>query len=461
MRRLLAFSLIATLSFPLMVFADEVNLPVVKKPAILNEGTQSTLSADQIAELMPWAKDTKFFLVDLLDNIGPMSSDDKIEKLISGIKDAVGESAPKNSELLMRYILNRALVINDLILKEADLEAVGTKDVLIRTLISSVKMAIAYYDTDMANLKTPAKQSSFITFGMEYFAFLTELNKSIFDASAQYLIERTALEWFQWDLYRDLNNKMYAPQIVKINNSLKTFSLNKMSDAQAITAIRQMKKIAEQLDVVGTLNKMKEDERRIENEQKLKLLKIKEEELRIENEQKFKLLKTDEERKAAIEKERAEKLKGPRSLIESEQVIAFGRLLSNSEWTTRRSAVYSLSSIPGADVTLTLIKQLCFESDLDVAGAAYNQLWMRLNKLENKITNDVRPYFDLAIMDLVNLRYKGMDWQARRFLVIILGKIESIQIYRLLSNLSVSEKDMDVLKAITESMASLAKTIKE
>jgi hypothetical protein len=88
-------------------------------------------------------------------------------------------------------------------------------------------MAIAYYDTDMANLKTPAKQSSFITFGMEYFAFLTELNKSIFDASAQYLIERTALEWFQWDLYRDLNNKMYAPQIVKINNSLKTFSLNK------------------------------------------------------------------------------------------------------------------------------------------------------------------------------------------------------------------------------------------
>ncbi len=81
--------------------------------------------------------------------------------------------------------------------------------------------------------------------------------------------------------------------------------------------------------------------------------------------------------------------------------------------------------------------------------------------MENKITNDVRPYFDLAIMDLVNLRYKGMDWQARRFLVIILGKIESIQIYRLLSNLSVSEKDMDVLKAITESMASLAKTIKE
>jgi hypothetical protein len=72
MRRLLAFSLIATLSFPLMVLADEVNLPVVKKPAILNEGTQSTLSADQIAELMPWAKDTKFFLVDLLDNIGPM-----------------------------------------------------------------------------------------------------------------------------------------------------------------------------------------------------------------------------------------------------------------------------------------------------------------------------------------------------------------------------------------------------
>lgn len=208
---------------------------------------------------MPWAKDSKFFLVDLLDNIGPLATDDKIEKLVEGIKQVVQESAPKNSELLMRYVLNRALILNDLIDKEADSEAVGTKDVLIRTLISSIKMAITYYEIDMDNLKTPAKQSSFITFGMEYFTFLTELNKSIFDASAQYLIQRTALEWFQWDLYRDLNNKMYAPQIVKINNSLKTFSTKKMSDAQAIAAIRQMKKIAEQLDVAETIRKIQNE----------------------------------------------------------------------------------------------------------------------------------------------------------------------------------------------------------
>ncbi len=245
-----AIFLLATISFATMTKADDaVVIPVISKPAILDEGTQRDLTAAQIAELLPWAKDSKIFLNDLLESIQGLPNADKLDRLVEGIEQVVGESAPKNSELLMRYALNRGLAINGILEKEMDADAVGTIDAKIRVLRSSINMAIKYYDTDMATLskKTPAP---FITFGIDYFNFLNELNKSIFDASAQYAIERTSLEWLQWDLYRDLNNTQFAPQIVKINNSLKIYPTKKLTDAQSIAYIRQMKNLAQQLKVL-------------------------------------------------------------------------------------------------------------------------------------------------------------------------------------------------------------------
>jgi hypothetical protein len=458
MKRILILSLIASISFPLKSFAEEVSLPEVKKPLILNEGIQTTLTAEQIAELMPWAKDTKFFLVDLLDNIGPLSTDDKIEKLISGIQDAVGESAPKNSELLMRYILNRALVIKDLITKEADPEAVGTKDVLIRTLVSSVKMAIQYYDIDMSALTTQKSNSSFVSFGMEYFNFLTELNKSIFDASAQYLIERTALEWYQWDLYRDLNNKMYAPQIVKINNSLKTFSTKKISDAQAISSIRQMKKIAEQLDVTGTINRMKSEQRKIEDEKRLKNLK-KEDEIKAE-------VKRQEEARAAEERKAAlDLLRNPRTEILQERVNVFIKTLaSNESWSLRRDAANALALIPGADITDFLLRTYAInsDSDSDVRAAVGNAIYMRLGNRDYTLkTDDFDSLNKKIISEIVSNHLFSMDnWEARRIIVQSLGKIPTVESYRILGIALQREGDTDVKAAIVESMNKIAATLK-
>lgn len=258
MKKIILYTLIATLSFPLIVKAEDIRLPVINKPASLEEGTQTTLSAAQVEELMPWAKDSKIFLVDLVENIQGLSTSDKIERLVDGIKQTVGESSPKNSELLMRYALNRGLVLNEILSRETAEDAVGSADAKLRVLRASIDLAIKYYDTDMAVLQNKST-APFVIFGMDYFSFLSELNKSVFDASAQYAIQRTALEWLQWDLYRDLNNTAYAPQIVKINNSLKTFPSKKLSDAQSIASIRQMKSIAQQLKVNETLKKLETD----------------------------------------------------------------------------------------------------------------------------------------------------------------------------------------------------------
>jgi cell division protein FtsL len=249
MKKITLIAILTSMLFSTFVKADEIQIVVVKKPSVLEEGTQRDLSPAQIAELLPWAKDSKSMLSDLLENIQGLGMTDKVSRMVDGIQQVVGESAPKNSELFMRYVLNRALVLNDMLDKEIDADAVGAIDVKSRVLVLSIKMAIKYYDIDSAKLADQKVVSPFASFGKEYFYFLKELNKSIFDASAQYKIERTSLEWLQWDLYRDLNNTSYASTIIKINNALRIFPSTKLTDSQSINYIKQVRKVSEGLDL--------------------------------------------------------------------------------------------------------------------------------------------------------------------------------------------------------------------
>ncbi|MBP9681336.1 MAG: hypothetical protein KBD76_08020 [Bacteriovorax sp.] len=252
----IVMTLLTSLLFAHTLKADDVILPVIEKPLLLQEGVQTKLTDAQIAELTPWARDSKVFLNDLLENIQELSIADKIDHLITGIKSTVGESAPKNAEILLRYTLNRALVLDAILSKEVDNNQVGSADARLRVLVSSIKMALKYYDTDMDTL-TKKSPAPFISYGNDYFQFLNELNKSIFDASAQMSIQRTALEWLNWDYYRDLNNISVADRIIKINNGLKTFPLKTQTDAQAIALVRQMKKLSAMVNKIE-LKKVKE-----------------------------------------------------------------------------------------------------------------------------------------------------------------------------------------------------------
>ena len=237
---------------------DEMSIPVISRPDVLEEGTQTSLTHLQIAELLPWARDSKMFLKDLLDSIQGLSTRDKIEKLELGIKQIVSDSALKHSELLMRYILNRAIVLKNLINREMSESSVGTDDTKLRVLVMSINLATKYYDIDM-KLLSKRVISDFQAFGEDYFIFLSELNKSIFDASAQYFIQRTSLEWLQWDLYRDLNNTRHAPKILKIRNALKFFPVGKLTDSQYLKNIQQLKRVTLQIGILTRENNAHSD----------------------------------------------------------------------------------------------------------------------------------------------------------------------------------------------------------
>lgn len=424
----------ASLSFAGGIQAEDIALPVISKPVLLNEGIQRELTQEQIAELLPWAKDSKQYLIDLLDNVQGLSMTDKIEKMTDGFKEVVGESSPKNSELLMRYILNRSLVVNQVLSAEMESNAVGTDDAKLRVLHSSALLAIKYYENDI-NVLTKKSVSPFAVFGLEYFQFLTEINKSVFDASAQYATQRLAMEWLQWDLYRDLSNARYASQIVKLNNSLKTFPDKKITDGQAISAIRQMKKLSSQLNVKDVLDKL-EDERNVNN------AKYAEEKARLKREAEY------------------EKMRGVRSEIDIEKVRAFSALLDSGEWTKRQNAANNLKPIVGHDVTMFLLGRLYVEDDSDVRVALSEALKQRVGNIMYLHTTDSLAYHNEQINRFVEAKSLPKPWENRNILAKVLGQSFYSSNYRFLSTWLAKEQDGDVVVSLKKSMENIERNLK-
>jgi hypothetical protein len=445
MKHLLLLSFLAFGSIESIVSADEIKIPVISSPLGLEEGTQRTLTEAQIAELLPWAKDSKMFLSDLLENIQGLSIEDKIDRLREGMMSVVGESAPKHSELLMRYSINRGLSIFEILNREVQNTAVGSADAKLRVLRSSILMALKYYEIDM-NILSKKSEAPFVLFGMDYFEFLTGLNKSIFDASAQYAIQRSALEWLQWDLYRDLHNISYAPQIVKINNSLKTFPNKKLTDAQSIAFIRQMKKVGQQMAIPETLVKIEEERRLSAASNDNDRLKIK---------------KQIAQEKAQKEKEAlVESMRGQRSDILIEKVFSLTTVLESNSWVSRRDAVLSINEVVGGDVTLILIERLIAESDTDVSSALGNALKDRVGKIKFLLKSEnFNTHYD-KIIKLLNSKGMPRSWTARVSLASSLGQTSSTEIYKMMAEWLTDESDSDVQNSLREALKQIEENMR-
>ena len=224
----------------------------ITAPTEFDEGTETKLPDQLTRELIPWATNSKLELEELLDFIKTQNFLDQKRTLIQGIRDTVLASAPKRTELLMRYVLNRGLKVVDILEQEADSSVAGVLDQQVRVLKQSVQMALKYYENDLAYLNSQSKKDlvnlPFAQFGMEYAVFLMELNKSVLDASAQYEIGITALGLLQWDLYRDSARQAYAPAIMRIQAFLKMMPEKAgTNDIATVQRIRQIKKKVQQV----------------------------------------------------------------------------------------------------------------------------------------------------------------------------------------------------------------------
>ena len=227
--------------------AEVVSLPEIAPPAGIVEGIEVKLSEEDVARLRPWAKNSKSLLEGLVESIEGFGNAKSIEWLTSGIRDVVEWSHPKHPELLMRYVLNRGLLVDEKLAREMDSNVPGVLRIRKNFLLSSIHLALGHYKSDLSFLDDKAplalSQIDFARFGLDYARFLQEFSHQLFDVSAQYQVARLGLGLLHWDLYRDLKNKKYAPTITKVHQRLKIWPELTPAEEDALVFIRQMRKL--------------------------------------------------------------------------------------------------------------------------------------------------------------------------------------------------------------------------
>lgn len=228
---------------------DPDQLTLGAKTSQFSEGTETTLSVQQIEEIKAWAGYSRNLLV-LVERSSKEMRDkgERIKYMRAQIEKTVLASQKQTTELLMRYVLNRALVILEVIDRETSSDDPGVLDAKVILLAQSVAMAMRYYDHDLTYLNkrdpknAPALLPAFAHFAVEYARFLSDLANSVMDASAQFQLYKIVLGLYHWDLARDNERLKYADHINRIYEFLHTLPLPQ-SDTEAIQLTRQMKQV--------------------------------------------------------------------------------------------------------------------------------------------------------------------------------------------------------------------------
>jgi hypothetical protein len=223
------------------------DLPIIKAPKYTQESYTLNLSQDEINNLKKWSEDVKSDLKNAISSAAELNGEEKLQYLKNEVEE-ISKTYKDQSNIFVRYSLNRSLKLVQIIEEQDQSAQNSILDIKIRLLTQSLKTGLEYADFDFSRF-TNLGLNTYAQFGIDYFSLVTELAKSVFDASSQFEMYKISLEYLQWDLYRETKNAPYASTIIKINNFLKSTSNASISDKEKIEAIRKLKNFISQLEV--------------------------------------------------------------------------------------------------------------------------------------------------------------------------------------------------------------------
>ena len=156
--------------------------------------------------------------------------------------------------MLMRFALNRGLMLSEELLKEADLNNAGVVENQLDILSRSIDVALHVHESDLSyqrrvstgnNIVNINYASFGVTLGQSYIAAA----RNIFDASAQYRVMYKAYEMMNWDLSQDRNAKDYSEVIVDIYRTLERLSdIPSRNDIENIKNTRVLNYLGEKIN---------------------------------------------------------------------------------------------------------------------------------------------------------------------------------------------------------------------
>ncbi|HBQ20617.1 MAG TPA: hypothetical protein DD708_01640 [Deltaproteobacteria bacterium] len=198
--------------FLFLLFSVWSALLVAQEPptSIFDEGVDTTIRAEDIGDdVRMWAQNTALKLTKALEDIKSLSIPEKKEALVSVIQESVTEAKDKRELLLMRFMLNRALKLNEFYQNQSDAL------VLNYVLLPAVKKAILLYeesdlpfleankDKPESEIKPPA-YAAFTKNTIDYLLTASNMNKTL---EGQFNILKSSIVWIANDLLHSSETK--------------------------------------------------------------------------------------------------------------------------------------------------------------------------------------------------------------------------------------------------------------
>lgn len=234
--------------------AGEIDFEVKAPFMELEDRMEATVTSDLVDSLRPFARNLSRRLNNILDNAAAVGNSEAEALIVASLEGIIYSGTQKFDEVLSREILERAILIHRVAQQETDANDFGIVQMRIRLLTRAIEKAVKTYVGQDEALFDSIESGvdgvvNYAAFGEDFFNYLLELNKSVFDASAQYRVERLAIRFLQYDYSRDLNFEAYATPIVDIEDSLKGFPEEAESDRQAIMLLRGLRRFRASLGV--------------------------------------------------------------------------------------------------------------------------------------------------------------------------------------------------------------------
>lgn len=219
----ITFALAASLSFAAV--AQTIELPRVNVPQELTsgefaEGTITRLSAAEVAEFLPWAQNSRNQLNRALTQARALPLRERLPHIERAVRAVVARSGSRQYQMLMRFSLNRGLLLVDELERHVDMSLIGSQESALDLLQRSITVALSFYESDLTFQQRAQSGDDAVTiphaqFGTAFMQGLYPGVVNVLDATAQYRLLYKLIEMVNWDLSRDAEAPRYAEAIVE------------------------------------------------------------------------------------------------------------------------------------------------------------------------------------------------------------------------------------------------------
>jgi hypothetical protein len=261
------------------------------------EGTTTLLSPSEIADLKQWIDNAKNDLLLLQDDVRRSNLEKRRSDIVREFEMIINRSSRKENELLMRYSLNRALEINELVGNDP---APSELQTLVAFLDETIELSKTLYTDDQKYIAaigrgdTPQLQTPMTVFAYQYAQNILQFSRTFLRPQLEYEITFKALGWLANDLNspRNLQRIQFSETIHRIARLQSRFSQKpEGSDQKILQAVRTFKweyreRVIKHLESVNAdiRDAQKRAEQKLIDEQRLARMEVEErkkEELRL------------------------------------------------------------------------------------------------------------------------------------------------------------------------------------